>query len=248
MKRIRKSIVVFVLLLVITLSFAFVWAKIQAQGAEDNLFNREWRDDFAAIPWLRQALGLHFDGDGKADYLGKHYQKILIEVDTMKDLGITLESLKLLTEKIQGVTGKPTSYLISDREILYDRELSGAEIENLVSLHRTHYNTGDTATIYLLYASRDQDRPTLLGATYQEYGIVLYGDALRDFTQDNLDLLTNYEASTALHEFGHQLGLGHNNDPGCLMNERVDSDPSWQHPEDVILGFCDYEKKLIPIY
>lgn len=238
----KRFITIIILLIIIILSFGFVWLKSSAQGAENNFFNRNLRAYFAAVPWLREVLALHFDGDRKADYLGRRYKKIMIEVDLMNTKSMRLSALDILVQRIQSITGKPTSYLISDRSIPYERNLSKEQIRKLVQYYRNHKSMRETVTIYLFYASRDKDVPTRLGTTYEEYGLVLFGDALADFIKNNPETLGSYEASTALHEFGHQIGLAHNQEPSCLMNEQVEEARLVREkPEEVIIDFCEYE-------
>jgi hypothetical protein len=242
----RKAAIIIVLALVILLSFGFVYAKGQAQGPDNNYFNTHLRSWFDRSLVMRNVLGLHYDGDGRYDYLGGKYKKILIEVDIMSELSIRTDGLNLLVQKIQDVTGKPTSYVISDKNIQYARDLTIEGIAQIVASYRNHKNSKDTAMVYLLYASRDQANPQTLGITYQEYGIVLFGDELGDFIQDNASTLPLYEESTALHEFGHQLGLDHNDKDSCLMNQSAEeSHVALEKPEDVVTDFCDFEKSLI---
>lgn len=242
----KKFFVIVVLLLIIVFSFGFAWLKSQAQGAENNYFNSRLREKFARIPLWRTVLGLHYDGDAKADYLGHRYRKILIEVDVMDKTEVNLAALDLLVEKIAASTGKPTTYLVSDQSIPYKETLNSQQIGDLVTRYRNHQSQGDTAAVYLLYGSRDEHSPSLLGSTYREDGIILFEDSLQQFTAENPKILADYEESTALHEFGHQLGLPHNNVPFCLMNERADEILAiTERPGDAIVDFCKFEKDLI---
>lgn len=242
----KKFLVIVALLLIIVFSFGFAWLKIQARGPETNDFNQRWRARFARSAWLRNSLGLHWDGDARTDYLGSGYKKILVEADIMDTEGVYLGALDTLTQKIQEATGKPTTYLISDRHIPYQREVSDGDIKKITKQNRTHKNTSDTATLYLLYLSRDAETASLLGKTFEEYGLVLFGDSLADFTQNSSDTEARYQESTALHEFGHQLGLPHDAEPGCLMQEKAETNDQVQvRPEEVITDFCDLEKSLI---
>lgn len=239
----KKFVLVFSLLILIALTFGFVFLKSQALGAEENYFNRHWRATFSRQPLLRFLLGLHYDGDGRADYLGQRYKSILVEVDTMDGVEPRFAALELFVKRIQEATGKPATYLLSDRHIAGQSEIAESELEKIVNRYRNYHSAGDVATLYFLYAKQMAGEPDLLGKTYQEYGIVLFADSLRRFTADHPETLSNYEASTALHEFGHQLGLSHDEFAGCLMNTRAETDPRpLVRPSEVITDFCEQEK------
>lgn len=233
------------LLVIIVLSFSFVILKSLANGSDKNYFNRHLRPYFAARPWLREVLNLHFDGDSVQDYLGQGYQKILVEVDLLDATAARTDALDKLTDKIQEVTGKPTTHLISDRNIKYYRELTDEQIRNLVSRHRDHKSRKDTATIYLLYGSRSATKDSRLGQTYQEYGIIIFAETIAERTGDDYTAQVAFEFSTALHEFGHQLGLPHNHEPGCLMNDQAGIHDGYNSSNEIITDFCDYEKRLL---
>ena len=242
----RNSIIsVLVLLAIILATFGYVVLKSQALSDEDNYFNQNLRSGFAASLFWRQILDLHLDGDGKADYLRPRYKQILIEVDIMQGLSAQISALNLLKDKIQQITGKPTDYIISDRNVRYFRDLNTDQIDDLVDQYQIRETSGDTAVVYLLYASRSQEDSGFLGLTHREYGIVLFAETLQEFSKDDSGIRANYEVSTALHEFGHQLGLDHNDRPGCLMNEDVEIGRFWERPEDVIVDFCEFEKMQI---
>lgn len=242
----KKIVTTTVLLIVIVSSFGFAWLRGMARGGEDSYFNRAWRERFAAYPWMRAALGLHFDGDARADYLGARYQKILIEVDEMSGEEVSPAVLDLLVQKVTLATGKPASYIFSDRSLPSEEKLDRSAIAKIVSRYRNYRSGNGAAALYLLYGSRDALDDNSLGTTYDEYGMVLFGDRLDEFVGQNSRTEDAYVASTALHEFGHQIGLPHNSEPGCLMNESVEqADMAWQRPRDVITDFCDYEKSLI---
>ena len=155
----KKLITILLLLLIIAVSFLFILAKIQAQGSEQNYFNSKWRAQAAAVPFFRQIFGLHWDGDARADYLGDKYEKIFVEVDLADGQTVELAALDLLKEKMSAATGKPVSYLISDR----------------TAPRRNYRNESDTAAVYLRILDRDPESPDTLGKTFEEYGIILYG-------------------------------------------------------------------------
>lgn len=244
----KKLTIIAVLLGFIILSFAFVWMKSASLGPVNNFFNRNLRLKLARSPELRSVLSLHFDGDGSTDYLGRRYEKIFIEADVMDTVAAYLPALDKLAKNIERATGKPTSYVVSDKKIPYDRALSDGDIAKLVRRYRSHRNSGESASLYLFFGSRYEREPSLMGSTFEEYGLVIFGETVSEFGSDDSEALINYQASTALHEFGHQLGLPHNDRPDCLMNEAVESQKLWERAEDIITDFCEYEKTLLRKY
>lgn len=242
----RKPLVITVLLLVIALSFLFIALKIASVGEEDNYFNQNWRRSFAKHTALRQILSLDSYGDAKADYLEEKFTKILIEVDSLNGLRMSRQALDLLASRIQAVTAKETDYVLSNDDIPYQESVSQGELEDLAKNHRDFNSASDTASIYLLYVSADAESETQIGRTFREYGVVIYADTLRKFVSGSPKTLPNYEESTALHEFGHLLGLEHNEEPNCLMNEDAEIARFPQkNPDLVLTDFCPFELSLI---
>jgi hypothetical protein len=241
-----KRAIVALLIIVIFVNFVFIILRAQALGPENNFFNTRLREKFARVEFLRHVLGLHYDGDGKSDYLSHKYSKIFIEVDSMDGLQVPDASLKLLAEKISDITGKPTTYAVSNTHIPYVSVLTEGQISDTVNQNRNYKNHDDTAVLYLLYVSKVSDDVQEVGSSYEESGILLFDSVLVDFTSSNPSTFNNYVESTALHEFGHQLGLPHNNYSDCLMQASVDMGYNgYTTPAGVIVDFCDYEKDLI---
>jgi predicted Zn-dependent protease len=242
----KKIFTIIVLLVVIVLSFGYALLKMMSVGPENNYFNRHWRAVFDRSPALRDILDLHFDGDGKTDYLGNKFSKIVMEVDVLNGETIDRQTLQEVTQKMQAVTGKPTSYFISDTDIAGSHELSDLEIGQIAAQYRNLKTGNDTASVYLIVTGQKPQAPKLLGSTYQEYGIVIYNQAVKDFTKNAPQTFDRYILSTILHEFGHQLSLPHNGNEQCLMNEHAELDSTAKADSSrVIVDFCDYEKELI---
>jgi hypothetical protein len=242
----KKALSIILLSLIIAGTFGFVILKYSAQGTENSFFNQKLRSDFARSPALRQIFGLHFDGDGRSDYLGPRYKKIVIEVDLMEGLEASNLGLEMLRQKVESVTGKPTQVKVSEVALPFVPTVRKEQIARLAADHRDLSEAQDTASVYLLFASQFEGEEKLLGLTYQEFGIVVFERALEKFAEVNQDTLPYYQESTALHEFGHQLGLPHGTEGKCLMNERAESNlVARQRPQDVVIDFCQSEKEQI---
>lgn len=241
----KKVFSIIFLLIIIILSFSFVSLKILANSSDTNYFNTHWRYWFARRPLLRQVLNLHYDGDGRADYLDTRFKSIIIEVDAMAGLNIGDDILNVLATRITSATGKQTSFVYSNLDIPHQSSVNQKRLKNIIREYRD-YHTKDAAVVYLLLASRKEDEPKVLGSTFQEDGIVVYVDALTDFTKDSPETFAPYLLGTILHEFGHQIVLPHNREPGCLMNEHAEIDHvAKTNPEEVVTDFCEFEKNFI---
>jgi hypothetical protein len=241
----KKFLVAILLLLIIATTFSYVILTTQASGSGDNFFNQNYRKYLITNPTFRNILGLHNDGEARYDYLTNN-SKIVIEVDSMKGLEAPASALNLLVDRIASITGKDTSYYISDTDIPYLNPVSDKDVSRIAQQYRNYVGKKGTATIYLMYLSSTDQESDELGSTYNESGIIIYNDSLITATANNPGLLPGYFESTALHEFGHQLGLKHNDEPGCLMNPFVErSSIERQTSLDVITDFCDYEKQQI---
>lgn len=242
MKRLVK---VFFLLLFIGVIFSFVGLRSMANGSDNNLFNQKYRAMFDKYPLARDILGLHFDGDGRFDYLDRSKSKLWVEIDTVYGTEIPQASLDLLAEKIKSSTGKDVVYYVSDKEIPAKQIVTQDDVKKLVSNYK-NFHPNDGAYLYLLFLQSYEPDPLLLGSTYQEDGVILYDQALKDLTKASPETYPQYVESTILHEFGHQLGLPHNEQKNCLMNSHADTNNVVRETtKSVIVDFCDYEKKLI---
>ncbi|MDP4001209.1 MAG: hypothetical protein Q8P83_03135 [bacterium] len=239
----KNIIVGLILIIIIILSLGFVTLKSLAQGSEDNFFNQEFRSQASKSALVRKILGLHYDGDASHDYLGDTKTKIIIEIDLMEGIDVPVVALDQLKQKIQEVTKKETIYLISDRNIPYKAALTDDDVNLLEESYRDFNASDDTAFLYALIVTRFNDETTI-GSTHKEFGLVLYQDALGDVISPSDGAFGLYQSSTLLHEFGHQLGLNHNQISGCLMNEAVEIGYRVLDSQ-VVNDFCEIEKKLI---
>lgn len=247
----KKIIAVFILFITIITAFSFVYLKISANGREENYFNAKWREKFSKIYFFRQTIGLHYDGDARSDYLGGKNEEIIIEIDSMKE-GFKIEAGQLdeFAEKIKKVTGKKVSYFYSDNDLPFN---SASNYEDLARLEKEYREKKKRkkSNLYLLVASSLKDNPMRLGSTLKEDGVVLFSSALADLMNGNqarnrTQVFNGIIIGTLLHEFGHQLGLPHNNKPDCLMNEQAEYS-DYMKTKNVITDFCEYEKESIKL-
>ncbi|HLC44984.1 MAG: hypothetical protein A2722_00820 [Candidatus Doudnabacteria bacterium RIFCSPHIGHO2_01_FULL_50_11] len=217
----RKALIILCLLVVILTTFLFVSIRLLARNPdEETWFNHTLRPHLASSPALRTILGLHFDGDARSDYLGTRSVKIIVEIDAESGLTLFPQAEQELVYAMHATTGK-------EIEIVHSSELTptpGGYSDNIVvelaEQHQRYHSTHDAAVFYILVLSRSSGDEPIVGRTVQEDAAVIYEDPLSHLPGAQQALA---QASTLLHEFGHQLGLPHNDHPGCLMNPEAEA-------------------------
>ena len=237
----KKKLIIFGLLAVIIVTFGFIGLKLAANGTEGNYFNRNLRGSFAQHPFFREVLGLHYDGDAAADYLGQNFKTVVISVKVEAGVKTDEAVLRRFADKVAEISGKPASFQI-DAGLISQKEAVEKTPAELADRYQKSRSKGQAAILNVLYLNTASEDPKLLGSTLAEDGIILYKGALADFTARNPATLPAYEYSTLLHEFGHQLGLSHNSFDNCLMSEHAEHMGTFiELPGDVITDFCPEE-------
>lgn len=214
---------------------------MEAQSLDSNYFNNNLRYKFARYPLLRGLLGLHFDGDAKADYLGSHYNSITIRVISMKELSVDGAILENLSEKIQKATRKPTKYVLWNIDMPFNTSSNIGDLKAYPE-RETFSGSSKEANLYLLVANELKGQSDQIGSTVQENSIVLFEGSLLKYEHSNEEIFNRFVIGVLLHEFGHQIGLTHNDYPRCLMNPSVEFSSS-NRLSEVVDGFCEDEKE-----
>jgi len=197
----------------------FIVLKLQVLGNENSGFNRTTRYRLGKYDWARTVLGMHSDGDAQARYLDGSGPIALIVV---KPDNISLDG-KVLGEfaaRISAITGRPVS--LFNQESIQNGILSDMDMDKIVEATRRAYLPG-SQDVFVMYAEDFEGEDNEVGRTYKEYGMVLSDRKLKSITENATQAMDDYVLSTMLHEFGHQIGLDHNNGKDCIMNEEVES-------------------------
>lgn len=229
------------LMVIIVVSFGFIYLKVSAHGSEHNYFNKNLRTSIAQYPLMRSVIGLHYDGDAKYDYLGKEADRIVIEVDSMEGLDVSDGAIERLSDRINKITDKEVSIRYSDMDIPYQQQVDFEELREIKEKYHYHKASEGVVVIYILIASMSNDSENKLGSTLQEDGIVFFQSNFEQmFDVHDQDNYENIISGTLLHEFGHQLGLDHNDNDGCLMNGMNVYDTNLRYA-DITVDFCEKE-------
>lgn len=238
----KKTIVISVCLAILFWVGIFVLRK-QSQIDEQNFFNRNLRAEFSKYDVLRRVFHLDFDGDRRALYLSRN-KKIKLEIDSQEGVSYNKNSINSVVTRIKTNLNKDIEVVYSEEDISSTNLASG--LYHFEKNFRDVDDSGEFVYLHVLILKKDSEKEHLLGTTVGAGAVVVYTEALKDFTSGYPKTYDSYFEGTLLHEIGHQLGLRHNTESQCLMNEyaEVDSMPQY-FQENVLVEFCGYENNLI---
>lgn len=239
----RLSIVL--LCLIIVGSFGFSFLRYQANQADaNNWFNLHWRTAFARQHWLRTVFGLHRDGDNQAAYVANDPATLHVVVHALPGKTLTTPLQNELASALTVVTQKPKGVTFStgDSILVQAQGFTRDQVRALANADGNHGTEQGTATVHLFLLNTFADAPTNIGMTVREDGIVIFLDAIADLAQNDPATTNGYILSTILHEYGHQLGLGHVSSADCIMAETVESPTGFSSTPT---QFCQEELQLI---
>lgn len=233
--------ILYTIILCVVLAFfgSVVYFAIASRGDQKNYINMHWRYKVARHPAMRQLFNLHDDGDARSEYLGNNKKRIAIRIGLIEEAHMSDGVWDELAQDIQRTTGKDTAFEVVNRAVV--DASADVVFDQLLPVKPEP----TTAYVYVAVLNQSTDNPLTLGLTYHENGIILYNAALQQFAPDALSF-NAYTISTALHEFGHQVGLQHNDHEGCLMTDHAETDHiAKANPKEIVSDFCDFEKDLI---
>lgn len=206
----------FLLLFVIVLG-VFVYISVKVRGDLNSDFNQTYRYKLGRYGVFRALFGLHNDGDARAKYL-LGTGPLVVEIVEPLGFEIPEESINNFTRKMGDLTGREIVKYNVDN--IPSGSLSEADLEKIVSEKRRHFLPGQP-NLFIIYAEDYAPRGGEVGKTYKEFAILLSHNGLKEITNQQPEAFKQYLETTVLHEFGHQIGLPHNAQSGCVMNEKV---------------------------
>lgn len=213
-----NKIAITTLLLFILLCSAVIAPALIINLPESSHARSLIRAKLVQYPALRNIYHLHDAGDARSDYLSSRTKRIAILRKEYVDPWFNETVFNAFAEEVTEVTGKETVFV------------------------ETIPTESDTATLTIYLETKNEEDPKTLGKTLNENSIILYRTGLEYFTESIPETKELYVTSTLLHEFGHQLGLDHNETPGCLMNSSAESDHIPKHnAKEVVTAFCKEE-------
>lgn len=231
----------------IGLLYFFIFARFFSNTAnENNWFNTHFRTSLAKHDFWRLVLNLHRDGDNQNEYLTK--SKFAIVIYTNEENQVSPDAKNNLETEIKGLLPNTSDIKFYDGQQLDLQQSSYLRIKlrKLISgLPRKKFSS-DTAILDVYIFNRSEEYPSNLGLTNQDNGVVVFWETIKNLSGQNASNFDAYISSTILHEFGHQLGLGHIDDPNCIMSQTVEV-PNQEEAGNywVVKNYCQQEKALI---
>lgn len=234
----------FLFIILVILLGIFTYFKLQASGDLNSQFNQTTRFELARHPFLRTIFGLHNDGDARAEYLD---DKGLIVLQWFEpNFGEEQEGMvKKFGELVSGYTGRPVRLAFGNN--ITEQTVKLENLDALTVKSSAQKTSGASVFVVVFTNDYTPRQETELSTTYKESRIVLSLEAHKKFLQGNSLKLADYLFSSLLHEFGHQIGLQHNTDPNCIMNQNagIDGKPLEFYGASSPTDFCKTEKEQI---
>lgn len=228
----------FGLLILIVILGSFVYLTSAVRGNENSHFNQTTRYKLGQYGWVRALFSLHKNGDAKMQYLFGS-GPIVLEIVQATGVELHPESIDSLARSSSQLINRTVQ--IFNVDIIKSGQLTDADIWTVVKEKRRHYLPGQPN--FFVIVADDYVGGKEIGKTFQEFGAVISYNRLKEVTSNYSALLEQYLGSIILHEFGHQLGLNHNDGSNCIMNAKIEN-PDVMGIFDSIYTpkeFCEFE-------
>lgn len=197
------------------------------------------RNEFSKNNLLQIAFQLDKLSYAKRDLLVKDLDVIIIPTASFSlENSVTSN----IAQKIDQVTEKKVNVLTD--KTFERQEIADLSKDNLGTIFKdAAQKAGSKNYLAIILLDKSKDAPTNVGMTEGERTIVLFEGRIAELSETQT-VLNDLKVSTVLHEYGHLIGLEHNNNEGCLMNEKVES-PGNDWFTDMPENFCDFELSQI---
>lgn len=237
------SFKVFLLLLLIIICGTFIYMKSQSLGSDDSYFNQNTRYTLGKYSLARWILSLHKDGDARAMYL-LGSSPITLEVVRSVNAPLDEKPVKDFANRIEEYTGRKV--VIFNTDTISETVVRKDQLKGIAATRRRHMVAGQP-NLFVVYAEDFLSDKNEIGMTIEEYGILLSHRKIVDLTSSHPQAKNQYITSTLLHEFGHQIGLPHNTNNSCIMNESVDgpADKAFFSGFFTVTKFCSEELETL---
>ncbi len=233
------------LFLLVLIGFIGVVIFIQAAllGDPKSNFNQTTRFTLAKYSIFRTIFRLHNAGDARGQYFLRSGP---IAISWLKPYSQNVDRpmLETFAAEITKQTGRKVNISFGGNLKEGNYEIADLKSEKLEALIQKP--EGSSLVVFFVqdYTPREADE---LSTTYGESGILISLDSHQKHMQSYGGTIESYLLSSLLHEFGHQLGLEHNENSNCIMNARAGTGYSYlsSFGKSAPETFCPFEEKQI---
>ncbi|MEX2473170.1 MAG: hypothetical protein WEA34_13365, partial [Gemmatimonadota bacterium] len=168
-------------------------------------------------------------GASAADLLSDtDFQHLVVEVQYVEGMAPEQTALDDLADFLEARLTKPggIEIRVDDQPIgpATGTTYSAADIRALEAEHREIFTSGDTLATYLLVVDGEYEQENVLGIAYYNTSTALFGEKIQDNTGGlGQPSKARVEATVAMHEFGHIMGLVDNGTD--MVTEHKDPEP-----------------------
>jgi hypothetical protein len=234
----------FLLIILIIALGTFIYLKVQVNGDENSKFNQTTRFSLGKNGVIRAILGLHLDGDARAEYL-ENKNPLVIEWFKPVSQDVDEQPIIDFANLIAKYTGRQTKVVFGSR--LSDGTIKIPDLASYnLKAEVDGVRSGSTFAIFFTddYSPRPDEE---ISSTFKESAMLISISGHRDFLKGYSQSENQYYLSTMLHEFGHQIGLVHNDDSSCIMNTHagIEGQPLEYYGRTEPQDFCPMEKEQI---
>lgn len=177
------------------------------------------KKDFIKYPLLVKLINLNEPGDNRYAYV-KARDPITVRVFYQSDYQPNDQVTFWLNKLVNDTTGRDVDVSIYPDPLgTNDLEFSDA---NLNYIHNKLPPTeGKGPVLNVVYLAAYTDAPTYVGLTLHRDTIFVFKKTILLLSNDKAQL-SDIEQSTIMHEWGHLLGMEHNDLPECIMSANFD--------------------------
>lgn len=211
-----KTILVGLLaLLAVSVAILFYLVKFDNK----SLLARQLKEKILHYPEIISLINLNQPGDARFIYLSPRTSLIRINVYYTTEVSPDEDLETWLKETISQTTGKTISFSVSPNPTISQQE--NYSDQDLNAIRKSLVGSNGKPILNIVYLTAYGEKPGYVGITLQRDTIFIFKSTIKSLSNEPR-IVKLLERSTLMHEWGHLLGLGHVDYPGCIMSKDVE--------------------------
>lgn len=242
----QRTISLFAALILLTYATLFVSFHFVQR---DNPVDKTIRPLLIQYDFARYGFFLNSYGDLRYEYLSPDTKEVLIEVDYQRGQDPDFIMEAKLREMMQKLLGKGVDIRINEEEKIANfSSFSDEGVDKILKTTRDYKPSPEQIYLHIVYLSRSEADPGNAGWSVGADEIVIFKGAISSMTERR-DIIQRLEESTVKHEFGHLLGIGHNDRENCVMSAVVEVKGNYKYQdENIPTEFCGESEVILDDY